>query len=373
MDAVQLLVASVSGAVLAVFCLLGWQRSRQRRAEGAPQIPAAVVAEHMPVALLLFAADGVIRFANGRAERLLFAGVSPIGKNFLRIVDLAPPQVRHALLGQSDALLLLEGEGERETFQLLRREIVVDGELHTLLLVNPLTREVSRREIEVLKKVISVISHELNNSLATIGSLIGSAHYIVDHPEHLPKLAGVLRGIEARTQHLQRFLGEYAALSRLPAPRPAEVAWAPLLGRIAEMFPDITCESPPASTAWFDELQVEQAAINLIKNALEAGGPASEVQLVIRERPDAVELGVADRGAGFSKEALQHGLLPFYSTKQGGNGVGLALCREVAEGHGGSLRIKAREGGGSAVYLVLPKPSQERIESPSIALSLTHT
>jgi two-component system nitrogen regulation sensor histidine kinase NtrY len=375
MDAIHFLATSLGAAAVAVAALLAWQRFRSRQSPEAARgaIPAAFVAEHMPVAVLLFASDGRIRFANRWAERLLFAGSSPLGKNFLRMVDLAPPPVRDALLGTGDALLQLESDGERETFQKLRRDLEVDGQPHTLLLVNPLTREVSRREIEVLKKVIAVIGHELNNSLATIGSLTNSAHYIVENPEQLPKLATVLRGIEARTQHLQHFLSEYAALSRLPEPRPAEVEWAPLLARIGAMFPEITLESPPSCSAWFDEVQVEQATINLVKNALEAGGAAGDVRVVFRERPDAVELGVLDRGGGFSKEALQHGLLPFYSTKQGGTGVGLALCREVVEGHGGSLRIRAREGGGSGVYLVLPKREGERIETPSVVLTLTRS
>lgn len=94
---------------------------------------------------------------------------------------------------------------------------------------------------------------------------------------------------------------------------------------------------------------------------------------MFRDRPAALEIGVLDRGKGFSKEALQHGLLPFFSTKQGGSGLGLALCREIAEGHDGSLRVKAREGGGSAIYLTLPHREKQRGQGTSVALTLTRT
>jgi signal transduction histidine kinase len=375
MDPLQVLALLTAGSALGGTGAWAWLRRQGRAASGAEGDAAAVafVAKHMPVAVLLFASDGRIRFANRRAEQLLFEGTSPVGKNFLRMIELAPPEVRAALLGTSDALFNLELEGERQTFQMLRREVALEDEPHFLLMINPLTREVTRREIDLLKKVIAVISHELNNSLASIGSLVGSAHYIVENPENLPKLARVLAGIESRTKHLQHFLSEYAELSKLPKPRPTQVLWQPLVDRLRATFPTVRVDPPPPNSAWFDEVQIEQALLNLIKNALEAKGNETEVAVVFREKPDEIEVGVLDRGKGFSNEALQHGLLPFFSTKPGGSGLGLALCREIAEEHGGSLRIRAREGGGSAVYLVLPRHARTSRDDSSVALTLTCT
>jgi signal transduction histidine kinase len=208
--------------------------------------------------------------------------------------------------------------------------------------------------------------------LASMSSLVSSARFIIDHPNELDRLGRVLDGIEGRTTHLKHFLNEYAALSRLPRSRPREVPWRPLLARLQQLYPEARIGEPPAESGWFDETQIEQALINLLKNAIEAGGSPRDVELVFRRLDDAIELGVLDRGGGFSAEALQQGLLPFYSTKETGSGVGLALCREVADGHGGSLRIKARDGGGSAVYLVLALKAAPRANR-SLALSLTRT
>jgi nitrogen fixation/metabolism regulation signal transduction histidine kinase len=375
MDLGALLAGFAGGILLAL--VLAWLvtrlREQARDEEARRASPMSAVAEHLPVAVLSYAADGRIRYANRPAEALMFRGESALGKNFLHLLELAPEPVRDALLGSGDTLFTLDHEGETETFQMMRREVVVDAEPHFLLLINPLTREVSRREIDVLKKVIRVISHELNNSLASMASLLGSARFIVERPENLPKLARVIDGLEERTTHLQKFLGEYGALSKLPKPRPREVDLGRLQTHLGELFPGATIMLPVAETGWFDETQVEQALINLLKNAREAGGPEDQVQLVWRQQQNALEIGVLDRGKGFSKEALQHGLLPFFSTKPGGSGVGLALCREVVEGHGGSLRIKAREGGGSAVYLTLPQREQSRGVSSSVALTLTRT
>ena len=366
-------VALLVGAVGGLAALAGVHFGRQRAGQAVPLIPVEFVAARVPVAILLFADDGLIRYANPSAIELLFAGVDPVGRNFLRLLDTAPAEVCRALTGATDALFSLDEEGVQQTFQLLRRETSFHGEKHTLLMLNPLTREVARHEAEILKKVIRVINHELNNSLASMSSLVSSGRFIIEHPEKLPHLARVLNGIDERTGHLQRFLNEYAQLSRLPGPRPAKVDWEGLLRRLQGMFPDAQIGEPSANAGELDETLIEQAIINLLKNANEAGGPKRQVRLVFRAAEDALEIGVLDRGSGFSHEALKQGLLPFYSTKEGGSGVGLALCREVAEGHGGSLRIKNREGGGSAVYMVLPISEPGRALHKTVALTLTRT
>ncbi|MCA9718778.1 MAG: HAMP domain-containing histidine kinase [Myxococcales bacterium] len=333
--------------------------------------PARLALEQLPIGVLLFADNGVIRLANARAAELLFNGEAMTGHNFLRLLADAPARVREPLSAGTDLVFSLEHAGEQETFQLLRRELTLEARAHTLLLLNPLTRELARRELELLKKVIRVITHELNNSLSSMSSFTGSARFIAEHPEQLHRLPRVLDGIDERTRHLRDFLGEYATLARLPSPRPREVEWAPLLDRLARMFPALIVDEPPAAPGWFDEAQVEQALINLIKNASEAA-PGAEVRLLLRARESSLELGALDRGPGFSEEALEFGLLPFFTTKPGGSGLGLALCREIAEGHGGSLRIREREGGGAAVYLVLPRREREA-SAPPAALTLTAT
>jgi two-component system, NtrC family, nitrogen regulation sensor histidine kinase NtrY len=366
-------VAGLGGALLAL--LASWVLGRWQRRVGAPEQAALqAVSEYLPVGVVVFGQGGQIRYANEPARMLLFEGEDPSGRNFLKILAAAPAGLCAALSGPQDGLFSSEDtEGDQQMFQVLRRQVPLGGEPHVLLLINPLTREVARREVDLLKKVIRVINHELNNSLASLSSLASSGRYIVEHPAEIGKLGRVFDGIEGRTRHLQHFLSDYAALSRLPEPRPAQVQWEPLLTRLEQLYPEVQISRPTAASGWFDEVQLEQALINLLKNAVEAGGPVRQIKLVFRERNDCLELGILDRGTGFSTEALEQGVLPFYTTKEGGSGIGLTLCREVAEGHRGRLRIKAREGGGSAVYMILPLQARTLERSAPVTLTLTRT
>ena len=105
-----------------------------------------------------------------------------------------------------------------------------------------------------------------------------------------------------------------------------------------------------------DQGQLEQVIINLVKNAIESGSPEDEVTLTVAERGGGVAVEVADRGSGLSEEVLRDALLPFYSTKAKGTGLGLTLCREIVDAHGGRLSIANREGGGALVTVWLPDP-----------------
>jgi len=111
----------------------------------------------------------------------------------------------------------------------------------------------------------------------------------------------------------------------------------------------------PDRPGHFDAVQIEQVLINLIKNAHESGGPDDEVTLSIQEVGNELRIEVADRGPGMSDTVLAQALLPFYSTKRSGTGLGLALAREITEAHGGRVLLANREGGGLRVSLRLPQ------------------
>jgi signal transduction histidine kinase len=231
-------------------------------------------------------------------------------------------------------------------------------------MVKHLTRELSRREVDVWKKVIRVMSHELNNSVAPITSLLHSARLIAQAPAQLPKLPRVLDTIEDRARHLQSFLEGYARLARLPRPQPAQVQWAPFLEGIQALHPQVRFGPPPAAPGWFDAPQVEQVLINVLKNAQEAGGPPEELALEVVEADGGFRIQVHDRGQGLAPEAQENALLPFYTTKKTGSGLGLALGREIVEAHQGMLRIENRPGGGATVTVWLPARQEGRTRAP---------
>src|SRR5690606_34981746 len=115
-------------------------------------------------------------------------------------------KLREVLLGESDRLFTLEVDRQPETFHLTRRNYETAAGSMTLIVVKHMTREVARREVQILKNVVRVISHEVNNSLAPIASLIRSARKIAERPEHVHKLASVFDTIEERATHLSVFL-----------------------------------------------------------------------------------------------------------------------------------------------------------------------
>ncbi len=324
---------------------------------GAPAEPQLLraIGETAPMAILVYGEAGKISYSNAQA-RALFAEDRPLEtENFLRLIQHAPEGLRQAIVREGDALFTVDQGGQSETYSLSRRFFDLRGERHTLLMVKELTPELGRQEIDVWKNVIRIISHELNNSLAPISSMVHSARLITQNPEQLGKLSRVFDTIEERTRHLTAFLEGYARFARLPKPRPAAVAWRPFFDTLKAMFPDVKMSEPPANDGWFDAGQMQQTLINLLKNAAEAGGEAGSVELWVEQGEDgASTVTVADRGSGMSDEVLRSALVPFFSTKEKGTGLGLALCREIVEAHRGKLRLGRRDGGGLEVSCWLP-------------------
>jgi nitrogen fixation/metabolism regulation signal transduction histidine kinase len=311
--------------------------------------------EASPTALVLADAHDRIVFSN-RAARELFASRGRFeGRRFADVLAECPAGVREALASGRDSLFSLDQGGEEEVFHVARRSFQLNGRRHDLTLVKRLTPELRRQEVDVWKRAIRTLSHELNNSLAPIASLARSVRLMAGNPEHAERLGAALDVIEERTVHLKEFLEGYARFARLPPPVPREVAWGPFLAELRQVVPCELAAPPPEEPGRFDPGQMQQALINLLKNAQEAGGPPEEVRLAVEATGEgSVRFRVLDRGTGLSDEGMRQALLPFYTSKPGGSGLGLPLCREIVEAHGGRLRIERRPGGGTAVVCWLP-------------------
>src|SRR6185503_15544086 len=151
-----------------------------------------------------------------------------------------------------------------------------NGRSHELLLVRHLTAELRRQEVRTWKKVIRVISHELNNSLGPVASLAQSGGELVRRGQ-VDRLEQVFSTIEERANHLDAFIRGYAQFAKLPAPRIEDVSWAEFLVRLASQVEFALESPPPDGTGRFDPGQLEQALLNLVKNAHESGSPPENI------------------------------------------------------------------------------------------------
>ncbi len=309
------------------------------------------VIEEIDVAIFTFDNSHTLKLVNRAGERLL-----------------ARPSER--LLGFTAAELGLAGciEGElARTVELsfpggvgrwgLRRGSFRQGGLpHDLIVLTDLSRTLREEERQAWQRLIRVLGHELNNSLAPIQSVAQSMESNlqraqIDTPPLsktdivLDDLRQGLTIIRSRTEALTRFMAAYARLARLPQPTLAPVDLRELVRRVAELetrVPVQVVEGPPVTIS-ADRDQLEQLLINLIRNAAEAvleiGGKVLVKWSLDRSR---VQLLIIDDGPGLSNTTNL--FVPFFTTKPGGSGIGLVLCRQIAEAHGGSLTIENRQG-----------------------------
>ena len=231
---------------------------------------------------------------------------------------------------------------------------------HHLLVLADVSQPLREQERQAWQRLIRVLGHELNNSLAPIQSLAGSLESLVareDRPadwrEDMRRGLGI---ISARAEALSRFTGAYAKLARLPQPRRAPVEVGALVARVAALETRLSVQvaAAPPIVVKADADQLEQLLINLLRNAVDAAlETAGTVQAGWSRGPGRAEIWVADGGPGLPNSANL--FVPFFTTKPAGSGIGLVLSRQIAEAHGGTLTLEnRRDGTGCIAKLTLP-------------------
>lgn len=315
------------------------------------------VLQASPLALMLTASGDRVIYSNAAARRLFCDGCRIDGRLLSDVLDNGPDGLAEVIRDERDGLCTVEMEEQPEVFHVSRRDFTLNAQRHSLYLVKLLTQEISRQEVTTWKRVIRVISHELNNSLAPMRSLANSGRQMVGGAGDVPRerLELVFDTIVDRAEHLSGFIQGYARFAKLPAPRHERIDWAELMQMLAGVVTFQRVGELPSVAAYADPAQLEQVMINLLKNAHESGSPVDAIEVELGQAPGGVvTLQVRDRGQGMSAQTLASALLPFYSTKRAGTGLGLALCREIVEAHGGRLQLANRAQGGLEVTIRLP-------------------
>jgi nitrogen fixation/metabolism regulation signal transduction histidine kinase len=332
---------------------LGEQLRAQRQDLYQRELLLDTVIQATPLALVLANPNDVVLYANLAARHLFHGGHKLEGLRFATLLEAQPAPLQAAYAAGRDQLFTAELAGEPEVFHLAVRGFLLNGQPHRLTLLKQLTRELNAQEVATWKRVIRVIAHEINNSVAPIASLAQSGQRLAAAPDE-QQLRRVFAAIEERMAHLSGFVDGYSRFAKLPRPRPAPVQWQTFIEGLRAVLPFRIAGELPTGAANFDESQLQQVLINLLKNAGEAGSAGDDTEVEVRALRQGWQVEVRDRGSGMSEEVLANALLPFYSTKATGSGLGLTLCREIVEAHGGTLDLANREGGGVTSRIWLP-------------------
>jgi len=314
------------------------------------------IMEEIDVALFLLDEAGRVRLANPAALRLFEGAPSPIG------FPASDTALAPALDVEESGAIALRFPAEEGRYTVRRGAFRQDGRPHRFLALGNISRTLRREERDAWRSLVRVLGHEINNSLTPIKSMAETLQDILNR-DPIPAdwredTLEALAIIEQRADSLRRFTTSYAALARLPEPRLAPVSLLPLLRRAAglEARVPVVVDAGDEFTVIADADQLEQALINLVRNAadacIERGGEAAVRTAIARVGAHA-EVHIEDDGPGIlSSDNL---FVPFFSTKPGGSGIGLALVRQIAEAHGGSVSLENRSGAtGCIARLRLP-------------------
>ncbi len=314
------------------------------------------VLEEIDLAVFAFDPEETLRLLNRAGEKLL-------GQPGARVVGMSATdlRLRDTLHGVAPRTLELNHPGATGRWELRRTVVRQEGQPLRLVVLSDLSRALREEERQAWKRIIRVLSHEINNSLAPIKSISGSLQSLTQRkalpPEIEPDVGSGLRVISDRAESLGRFMASYAQLARLPEPRPGPVEVDALVRRIVavETRTEVGVDRGPDVTLQADADQLEQLLINLVRNAadaaLETGGRVNLAWTLVGTH---LHLLVEDEGPGLPADTGNL-FVPFYTTKPGGSGIGLALSRQIAEGHGGTLTLESRpRGEGARARLTIP-------------------
>jgi nitrogen fixation/metabolism regulation signal transduction histidine kinase len=284
-----------------------------------------------------------LRLVNNAGERLL-------GNAAERLLGRTADQVGLAdcLVGESPRTMDVTFPGGAGRWEVRRGSFRQDGRPHTLLVLADVTKALREEELQAWRRLVRVLSHEINNSLAPIKSIAGSLQTLLDRSARAPDVEeDIRRGLSiigGRSEALIRFMSAYARLARLPAPHrvPLDVGtWVRRVAALETRMP-VRIEAGPPTIVRADGDQLDQLLINLLRNAvdasLETGG---DVCIRWTRQNGTVSIMIEDEGPGLASSANL--FVPFFTTKPQGSGIGLVLSRQIAEAHGGALLLENRK------------------------------
>lgn len=331
-------------------------RAQRLGAMEATTLLRTVMAE-IDVAIFAFDDGGRLRLVNRAGERLIDLGAERMLGRTAANLGLAG-----YLEGDSPRTIDTTFGGGSGRWELRRGGFRQDGRPHMLLVIADVSKTLREQELLAWQRIVRVLSHEINNSLAPIKSLSGSMRELIDRrprPADLETdLKRALEVIGGRSEALVRFMSAYARLARLPAPNRAPVdvgAWVRRAASLETRMP-VAVIPGPEMTILADGDQLDQLLINVLRNAVDASLPTGGgVRLAWGQINGSASIRVVDEGHGLPESGNL--FVPFFTTKPEGSGIGLVLSRQIAEAHGGSFALENRvDARGCVATITLPVP-----------------
>ncbi len=336
------------------------------------------VVETMDLPVFAFDAASNLQLTNPAALKMVQLPAESVLQTSAHALGLA-----EMLTCDENSVIALNLHGREGRWMVRRSKFYQNGMPHTLLLLSDVSDVLREQERRAWQRLIRVLAHEVNNSLTPIKSIAGSLRYslenVVSGSEpvwHAPLKRSInpvdmehgLTIIEERAESLNRFLQTYSQLAKLPPPMKSSFAVRPLLERVCHLETRLKTQLAVdgETELYADASQLEQALINLVRNAADAAmqpdsprveeGEPAQVFVSCRREPDSIRIAIQDNGPGLANPANL--FIPFYTTKPGGTGIGLLLASQIVEAHGGTLTLTNRSGEpGCCAEIRLPIPS----------------
>ena len=344
---------ALGAVMLEINTLSATLHSQRIGAQEATALLRAVMAE-IDVAIFAFDPRGELALVNRYGEHLIGKPADDIKGRKASELGLEPGE--HA----SSHVYDIEFPGGSGRWEIRRRTFWQGGEPHQLVVLSDVSQPLREQERQAWQRLIRVIGHELNNSLAPIKSIAGSLAALLHRaPQPADWRDDMERGlavIESRTDALNRFTTAYAKLARLPAPHLRPVVFSDLMRRVVDLETrlPVALSNGPDLTVSADPDQLEQLMINVVGNAVEAALETGGRVCASWARVDStLEVHVDDEGPGLQNTANL--FVPFFTTKRHGSGIGLVLSRQIVEAHGGTLTLQNRDDGrGTRAHVRIP-------------------
>jgi two-component system nitrogen regulation sensor histidine kinase NtrY len=334
------------------------QQDRRMQRQGSDYLQTLL--DTVPAALIVIDADGALRMVNRAAYRLLgepaprLDQIAGLGSSAARLLSAMTP-------GAQQIVRLNDG---RQLLASASQFSVPGGTAQRLISLQRLAGDLDAVEHKAWDDMARVLAHEMMNSLTPIASLSESLDALLRAGGRTEEVAGALEAIRRRSQGLMRFVERYRKVAELPEPLLQRLPLNSVLQGVERLVAPTLEQghigyssrvSPPGLTVQGDADLLEQALINLLRNAAEAvrGQPAARIEVSCGVEAEMCYIDVADNGPGLSAAAREQIFIPFFTTKEGGHGIGLSLARRIALCHGGQLTVRSDDHG-SVFRLALP-------------------